>query len=70
LLIIYTAILSAVSFAVFMLYQPYFQEIKLPLIYFGWLFFAMYILSAIGAKMSDKIETFLKEKWILFVIAF
>ena len=51
-----------------MFYQPYFKQIKIPLVYFGWIYLAMNLVAAIGSKSAHKIETYLGEKKILLII--
>jgi MFS family permease len=68
LLIIYSAIMLAVWFGGFILYQPYLQSIKIPLAYFGLIYFAINAVAAAGSKAADKIETILGEKKILIIL--
>jgi len=70
LFMIYSAISFAVGFSGFILYQPYFKSIGVPLVYFGWIFFIMSILAAAGSKISAKIEGMLGEKKILVLLLF
>ncbi len=53
------------GFISYMFYQPYFKQIKIPLIYFGWLYLAMNLAAAVGSKSAHKIENYLGEKKIL-----
>jgi MFS family permease len=70
MLIIYSAIMLAVWFSGFMLYQPYLQSINIPLVYFGFIYFAINMLAAAGSRMADKIEAILGEKKILTILLF
>ena len=68
MLIIYSAIMLAVWFSGFILYQPYLQSIKIPLVYFGLIYLAINTLAAVGSKAADKIEAILGEKKILIIL--
>lgn len=65
LFMIYSAISFAIGFAGFILYQPYLKSISIPLVYFGWVYFAMNMLAAVGSKISHKVEGILGERKIL-----
>ncbi|MBW2982513.1 MFS transporter [Candidatus Woesearchaeota archaeon] len=68
LFIIYSAISLAILFTAYIFYQPYLQSIKISLVYFGWIYFAMSLLAAAGAKIADKAESYLGERKILILM--
>ena len=68
LFIAYAAVMYAVGFSMFMLFQPFFKQVGLPLIYFGVVFFFMEMLGALGSKLAHRIEEFLGEKKMLIVL--
>ena len=68
LFIIYTAISASIMFAAYILYQPYLQWIKVPLVYFGWIYFAMSIIGALGSKIAHRVEGYLGERKILIIV--
>jgi MFS family permease len=68
LFIIYSAIFVSVFFTCFMLYQPYLKSISIPLVYFGWIYFAMNMLAAAGSRFAYKFEEFLGERNILIFL--
>jgi MFS family permease len=68
LFIVYSAILVSIFFIGFMLYQPYLKSISIPLVYFGWIYFAMNMLAAVGSRFAYKLEELLGERNILIVI--
>jgi len=68
LLIIYSSINYAIVFTAYVLYQPYLKTVGIPLVYFGFVFFAMNILAAFGSKMAYKIEKYLGENKILIYL--
>lgn len=68
LLIIFSALIFALTFVGYILYQPYFKEINIPLVYFGLLYFFLFIAAALGSKIADKTEIWLGEKKILIII--
>jgi MFS family permease len=68
LFIIYSAIVMTIGFITYMLYQPYFAAIKIPLVYFGWVYFAISMLAAFGSRYAYRIEEFLGEKKILALL--
>ena len=67
--LIYSAIAWGIISVAFVLFQPYFQSIKLPLAMFGLVYAAMGGATAIGGKYSHWIEQKLGEKKILILIA-
>ncbi len=70
LMIIYMGILTAVSFAAFMLYQPYLGSIGLPLVYFGAVYLTMDFLAASGSKSAHRIGQSLGENRTFIFIMF
>jgi MFS family permease len=68
LFIIYSTIFVSIFFTIFILFQPYLKSIKVPLVYFGWIYFAMNMLAAIGSRFAYKIEEFLGERNILIFL--
>lgn len=68
LFILYSSLLFSIGFICYMLYQPYFKQIKIPLVYFGWIYLAMNLAAAFGAKSAHKIEKYLGEKKILMLL--
>lgn len=68
MLIIYSALAMSIIFAVFIMIQPYLEMIKVPLVYFGWVYFAMNVLAAAGAKIAHKIEIYFGEKKIMIIM--
>ncbi len=68
LFIIYSAVLMAISFAVYMFQQPYFKAISIPLVYFGWIYLGISLLAALGAKTAHRIEKYLGERKILILL--
>jgi len=68
LFIIYSAITMSIIFAVFIMIQPYLKLIKIPLVYFGAVYFAMNLLGAAGAKIAHKVENYLGERRILMIM--
>lgn len=65
-------ICSSIVFSVFLigslLYQPYLKLVKLPLVYFGAVYFLMYIFAAFGSRIASKLESFLGERKILIIL--
>lgn len=68
LFIIYSAIFVSIFFTCFMLYQPYLKSISIPLVYFGWIYFAMNMLAAFGSRFAYKFEELLGERNILIFL--
>ena len=68
LFMVYTAIIFTIVFVGYIFYQPYFESIKIPLVYFGWIYFGMNLLAAAGSKISHRIENFLGERKILILV--
>lgn len=68
LFLLYSALLFALGFAVYMLYQPYFQAIKVPLAYFGFLYFLLSMVGAAGSQAAHFLESKLGERKILLTI--
>ena len=67
-LILYTAVYSAFSFAMFWLYQPFLIESGINLLYFGPVFAFINLLVAIGAYSAHRIEKTIGEKASLLII--
>lgn len=67
-LVLYTAIYSAFSFAMFWLYQPFLIRAGISVIYFGPIFAAINLLVALGAFSSHRIENTIGEKASLIMI--
>ncbi|MCK5699258.1 MAG: MFS transporter [Candidatus Aenigmarchaeota archaeon] len=67
-LILYTAVYSAFSFAMFWLYQPFLIESGINLLYFGPVFAFINLLVALGAYSAHRIEKILGEKASLVLI--
>ncbi|MEA3343988.1 MAG: MFS transporter [archaeon] len=67
-LVLYTAIYSAFSFAMFWLYQPFLIRAGISVIYFGPIFAAINLLVALGAFSSHRIENIIGEKASLVMI--
>jgi len=67
-LVLYTAIYSAFSFAMFWLYQPFLIRAGISVIYFGPVFAAINLLVALGAFSSHRIENIIGEKASLIMI--
>lgn len=65
LFIVYSSIIYSVGFLGYILYQPYLQSIKVPLVYFGFIYFLIFMAAAFGSKIANKAEQFLGEKKIL-----
>lgn len=68
LFMVYAALLFSIGFVAYMLYQPYLETIKIPLSYFGLVYFALSLTTALGSKWAYKIETKLGEKKTLIII--
>ncbi len=64
----YAALLYSIGFVAYMLYQPYLETIKISLSYFGLVYFALSLTTALGSKWAYKIETKLGEKKTLIII--
>jgi len=69
LFLIYSFLIVGISEALWYIFQPYFVEIKIPITYFGIVFFGGSVMAAIGAKYAHKIEMKLGEWRTLFFIA-
>ncbi|MBS4536826.1 MFS transporter [Clostridium sp. D2Q-11] len=59
----------------FLYFQPYMESIGIPVIYFGWIFFAFNITAAITSKYIDQIMSFTKPRTLtvmagLIIISF
>jgi MFS family permease len=67
LLILYSALLSAVGTIGFWLYQPYMQQSGVALKYFGVVFASFSLFAAISSKMAHSIENKLGKRWSLVV---
>ncbi|TKJ17766.1 hypothetical protein CEE44_04505 [Candidatus Woesearchaeota archaeon B3_Woes] len=68
LFILYSSIIFSMGFICYMFYQPYFNQIKINLVYFGWIYLLMNLAAAFGSKSAHKIEKYLGEKKILLII--
>jgi MFS family permease len=68
LFILCSSIVFAISLIGVMLYQPYLNSIKLPLVYFGAVYFIMEIFAAFGSNIANKLEIYLGEKKILIIL--
>lgn len=66
--IIFASIPPGFFFISFWLYQKYMQFIDLPLVYFGIVIAAMSVLSGIGSKYAQEIETYLTPKLSLVIV--
>lgn len=67
-LIIYGALLGAVFFSGHILYQPYFREMGVPLVYFGVIYAIMCLITAFASKYAHVAEGRLGEKKMLFLM--
>jgi len=67
--LIYSFLIVGISEAIGYLFQPYFIEIGINVIYFGIVFFVGSLMAAIGAKYANKIEIRLGERKTLFFIS-
>ena len=61
-IIAYTVLLGVIGKAWFFTYNPYFETLKLPLRYYGWIFFAMNLVAAIFSYGSDWLAKKLTER--------
>ncbi|MFA6587479.1 MAG: MFS transporter [Patescibacteria group bacterium] len=61
-IIAYTVLLGVIGKAWFFTYNPYFEMLKLPLHYYGWIFFAVNVVAAIFSYGSDWLAKKLTEK--------
>jgi MFS family permease len=68
MLIIFSAIFWGAMFSVYMLYQPYFNSLGIPLVYFGVIYLILFILGGLSAKATHMIEKHLSENDILFLV--
>jgi MFS family permease len=69
-IIIFSAVVFLFNQSVFWLYQPYFKEVNIPIIYYGVLFATFQVVAALASKYAHKIEDKVGIKKILVVIAF
>ncbi len=67
-LILYTAVYSSFSFAMFWLYQPFLIDTGLNILYFGPVFAFINLLVALGAYSAHRIEKTIGEKSSLLII--
>lgn len=63
--LISSALFFAVNFVGYVMFQPYLEKLSVPLIYFGVIYFAMFLVAAVGSKFAGKAEKLFGEKWIL-----
>jgi MFS family permease len=54
--IIYSLIMGAAFFAIYLLYQPFLNYIGLKTVYFGVIYFVLFLSAAFGAKLAHKYE--------------
>ncbi len=68
-LTLYYALTGGILFSVYFLYQPYFEEIKIPLVYFGGIYFVLSLGAAIFSRYAHEIEGYLGERKSLAIIS-
>ncbi|MBD3355023.1 MFS transporter, partial [Candidatus Woesearchaeota archaeon] len=66
--IIYSAVLFAVFYTGYMLYQPYLVDVGIPITAFGVIYALMGFAGAFGSKISHRIEEKIKEKRFLLLV--
>ena len=69
-IIAYMVLLNVIGKAWFFTYNPYFELVKLPLVFYGWVFFAMNLVAAIFSYGSDWLAKKLPEKLNIFGMVF
>jgi len=67
-LIIYSSVIFVFNKAAFFLYQPYFAMSGLDVVYFGIVFAAFQVVSALASKYAHNIEKRLGEKYSLIML--
>lgn len=68
LFLIYAAFIFSLSFITYLFYQPYLETIKIPLAYFGLVYFLLSLAYALGSQLAHPLESKLGEKKILILL--
>jgi len=68
MLMIFSAIYWGSMIAVFLLFQPFFESLGIPLIYFGVIYMTLYFIGGVNAKLAHKSEKFFNENDMLLLI--
>lgn len=61
-LIIFSVVISTTSHIWFFTYNPYFELVKLPITYFGWIFFALNMIACASSYFTDWISKKINNK--------
>lgn len=58
-IIAFSALIAIISKLWFFTYNPYFELVELPLVYFGWIFCILNVIASICSHQSDRINKYL-----------
>lgn len=67
-IMLYTCIITAVLKIWFFAYNPYFERVSLPLIWFGWIFAGLNVIGWISSQWGFKVEKKLGDKVTLLLL--
>jgi len=68
-IVLYAAVIGVAMKGWFFLYNPYFEVVELPLVWYGLVFSALNIVAAFASRLSHRISARLGEYWSIWFIA-